>query len=72
MAAAFERAQDLGAMFSDTSMSFVDVFVTRVAQQFRMLIEAGDNGKSSCTRVIDSAHLQISPRSWRLLSVDLL
>jgi hypothetical protein len=45
MAAAFERAQDLGAMFTESSTSFIDVFVTRITQQHRLLSSGDNNGK---------------------------
>jgi hypothetical protein len=45
MAAAFERAQDLGAMFTDSSTSFIDVFVTRITQQHRLLTAGNNSGK---------------------------
>ena len=38
MSTAFDRAQDLGAMFTENSTSFVDVFVARVSQQYRFLM----------------------------------
>jgi hypothetical protein len=44
MTAAFERAQDLGAMFTEGSTAFIDVFVCRAAQQYRLLTAEGENG----------------------------
>ena len=70
MSAAFERAQDLGAMFTDSSTSFIDVFATRITQQHRLL-NAGDNhGKFFESRMPDLAHQQISPRSLKRLNED--
>ena len=45
MSAAFERAQDLGAMFTESSTSFIDVFVTRITQQHRLLTASDNSGK---------------------------
>lgn len=51
MAAAFERAQDLGAMFTESSTSFIDVFVTRITQQHRLLTAGDNNGESFRVKV---------------------
>ena len=45
MTAAFERAQDLGAMFTDSSTSFIDVIVTRITQQHRLLTASDNSGE---------------------------
>lgn len=45
MSAAFDRAQDLGAMFTAGSTSFIDVFVTRAAQQYRLLAASNNEGE---------------------------
>jgi hypothetical protein len=46
MADAFERAQDLGAMFTEGSTAFVEVFVTRAAQLHRLMTDDGDPSES--------------------------
>ena len=56
MAAAFERAQDLGAMFTESSTSFIDVFVTRITQQHRLLISGDNKGELFESRKLDQAH----------------
>jgi hypothetical protein len=56
MAAAFERAQDLGAMFTDSSTSFIDVFVTRITQQHRLLSSSDNSGEPVKLYVVNAAH----------------
>ena len=70
MAAAFERAQDLGAMFTGSSTSFIDVFVTRITQQHRLLTAGDNNGELLDSSTLDLAHQQICPRSLKRLNVD--
>jgi hypothetical protein len=63
MTAAFDRAQDLGAMFTGASTSFVEVFVTRLAQQHRLLTAEGISGKPAQSSVDHYAHTKTSLRS---------
>ena len=72
MAAAFERAQDLGAMFTESSTSFIDVFVTHITQQHRLLTAGDNSGKTVKSQILDLAHQQISLRSLKRLNVDSL
>jgi hypothetical protein len=60
MSAAFDRAQDLGAMFSEGSTSFVELFVARVAQQHRLL--TADNGTSFTSTVVSR-----SPKDYSVI-----
>ena len=67
MSAAFDRAQDLGAMFTDGSTSFIDVFVARAAQQYRFLTADNSSGKRKLDYFLAYTDKgQTSPRSSRL------